>query len=85
MIVFICKKSSEDGPYTFKSKPYLKTPSGIKSMPSEKYKSMLLQHAGLSKAWESLPANGFTLDDLDHAEIIKTFKIGINMKMKKVA
>jgi ATP-dependent DNA helicase RecG len=77
-IIVFHSKPSADGPYTFKGKPYLKTPSGVKSMPSEKYKTLLLEHAGLSKAWETLPAaNGFSLEDLDHNEIVKTFKIGL--------
>ncbi len=77
IIVFHCKPS-DDGPYTFKAKPYLKTPSGVKPMPSEKYKTLLLEHAGLSKVWETLPAaNGFSLNDLDQNEIVKTFKIGL--------
>lgn len=77
VIVFICKKSSEDGPYTFRGKPYLKTPSGVKAMPSEKYKKLLLEHVGLSKLWEALPSNHYSIDELDHDEIIKTFKVGI--------
>lgn len=76
-IVFACNTSASDGPYTFKGKPYLKTPSGVKSMPSGKYKHLLLEHAGLSKAWEAFPANSFSLDDLDHEEIVRTFKIGL--------
>lgn len=76
IIAFHCKPS-EGGPYTFKGKPYLKTPSGVKHMPSEKYKTLLLEHAGLSKAWETLPANGFSLKDLDQNEIVRTFKIGL--------
>ena len=40
IIVFACKKSPDEAPYTFKGRPYLKTPSGIKSMPSERYKNL---------------------------------------------
>lgn len=77
IIVFISKKSADDGPYTFKGKPYLKTPSGIKAMPSEKYKKLLLEHVGVSKLWESLSSNHYSINDLDHDEIIRTFKVGI--------
>ncbi|MDO5216262.1 ATP-binding protein [Legionella pneumophila] len=77
VIVFSCKRSPDDGPYTFRGKPYLKTPSGVKAMPSEKYKNLLLEHAGLSKSWESFSVNNFSLADLDHEEIIKTFKSGV--------
>lgn len=77
VIVFTCKTSSSDGPYTFKGKPYLKTPSGVKAMPSERYKNLLLQHAGLSKSWEAFPSHNFSLEDLNHQEIIRTFKTGL--------
>lgn len=77
VIAFISRKSADDGPYTFKGKPYLKTPSGIKAMPSEKYKKLLLEHVGVSKLWESLSSNHYSINDLDHDEIIKTFKVGI--------
>lgn len=77
VIVFSCKKSAGDGPYTFKGKPYLKTPSGVKAMPSEKYKNLLLDYAGLSKVWESLAVQGFSVSDLDYDEIIKAFKTGV--------
>lgn len=77
IISFSCKSPINDGPYTFKGKPYLKTPSGIQSMPSEMYKNLLLERAGLSKAWETFPANGFSVEDLDQEEIIKTFKVGL--------
>lgn len=76
VIVFTCKFSKENGPYTFKGKAYLKTESGIELMPSEKYKQLLLEHVGLSKAWEAMNANSYTIDDLDKEEMIKTIKIG---------
>ena len=77
IIAFTCSFLKEDGPYTFKGRAYIKTESGIELMPSEKYKQLLLEHVGLSKAWEAMHANHFTLDDLDHDEIIKTIKIGL--------
>lgn len=78
VVVFSCKFSKENGPYTFKGRPYIKTESGIESMSSEKYKQLLLEHVGLSKAWESMNANGYTISDLDHDEIIKSIKMGLN-------
>lgn len=77
VIAFCCKFSKESGPFTFKSRTYVKTESGIAPMPSEKYKQLLLEHAGVSKVWESMFANSYSLDDLDHDEIIRTVKIGL--------
>ncbi|OGT35676.1 MAG: hypothetical protein A3F11_07155 [Gammaproteobacteria bacterium RIFCSPHIGHO2_12_FULL_37_14] len=77
IIVFSCKASKEDAPYTFRSRPYLKTESGVRPMPPEKYQHLLLEHVGLSKAWESMSANGFTVDDLDSTEMLRTMKAGL--------
>ena len=51
-------------------------------MPSEKYKMHLLKHAGLSKAWEAFPANQFSVNDLDHEEIILYRRDINNPKLK---
>lgn len=80
-VVVICsEKNKKEGPFTYKGRPYIKTESGLQLMPSEKYKHLLLEHAGLSKAWESIHANGYTINDLDHEEIIRTFKVGLREK-----
>ena len=47
-------------------------------MPSGKYKNLLLEQAGFSKLWESLPANDFSVNELDEDEILTTFKVGLN-------
>ncbi len=78
IIVFFCKPSKEDGPYTFRGRPYLKTESGVRPMPSERYKHLLLDHVGISKAWEAMTANECTIDDLDQTEIVKAMKAGLN-------
>ncbi len=78
IICFTCQHNKNRAPYTFKGKPYLKTPSGIQPMPSEKYKNLLLENSGYSKLWESLPANDFSIDDLDTNEILTTFKVGLS-------
>lgn len=77
IIAFHCKYFKENTPYTFKGRAYIKTESGVELMPSEKYKQLLLEHAGLTKAWEAMKANHYTIDDLDHDEIIKTIKMGL--------
>lgn len=80
IIVITCEFSKESMPFTFKGRAYIKTESGIIQMPSEKYKQLLLEHAGLSKAWESLYTANYTIRDLDHDEIIRTIKIGLREK-----
>lgn len=77
VISMTCVFSKKNGPYTFKGRAYIKTESGIEPMPSEKYQKLLLEHAGLSKAWESMNALNHSINDLDHDEIIKTAHLGL--------
>lgn len=77
VVSIVCEFIKANGPYTFKGRAYTKTEAGIVPMPSEKYKKLLLEHAGISKAWESISANGYTINDLDVDEIIKTAKLGL--------
>jgi ATP-dependent DNA helicase RecG len=77
VIVFICKQVDEIGPITFKGRAYFKTESGVELMPSEKYKQLLMEHAGVSKSWETMNAVAYSIDDLDYSELLKTIKIGL--------
>ena len=75
IIAIICKLAKDTGPITFKGRAYYKTESGVELMPSEKYRELLMERAGLSKVWEAMD-NTYTIDDLDHEEILKTIKFG---------
>jgi len=77
IVVFVCEQSRHAQPYTYKGRAYLKTQSGKTLMSVERYRALLLESAGVSKAWESMDAEGFTLNDLDHDEIVRSFKIGL--------
>lgn len=77
VISIACEFSKKHGPYTFKGRAYIKTESGIEPMPSEKYQRLLLENAGLSKAWESINVHDYSIDDLNHDEIIKTARLGL--------
>lgn len=77
IVAILASYKKKQGPFTFKSRPYQKTESGMKIMPYETFTRLLLDRAGFSKTWEALPSENFSIDDLDHDEIIKTMKLGM--------
>ena len=76
IIVFSCNFVKDHIPVAYRGRAYFKTEAGVKLMPSERYKQLLLKQAGLSKAWESMTTDKYSISDLDHEEIIKTIKVG---------
>lgn len=46
-------------------------------MPQAKYEQLLLDRAHAKKRWENALAEDYTIDDLDHEEILRTIRIGI--------
>jgi len=68
-------------PFSYKGTPYLRNEAQLKKMPSEIYKQRLLQTAGFSEAWESMPARSkYTIDLLDQDEIQTTMNLGLEEK-----
>ena len=66
-----------DPPYYFNKVPYYRTQSSTQIMSPSKQQSLLEQRRWSVKSWESLPAVGFTIADLDHAEISKAIVDGV--------
>ncbi len=64
-------------PYTYDGSPYERIESTTALMPQERYQAMLREKLHLDNEWESHFAESVVLDDLDHNEIIRTIKKGI--------
>lgn len=64
--------SSGGGPYTYDGRPYLRVGSTTRTMPRQHYERIMLERMHGSYRWENQPAHGFTINDLDHAEIVRT-------------
>jgi ATP-dependent DNA helicase RecG len=66
-----------DPPYYFHKIPYYRSQSSTQIMTPTKQQALLDARKWAVKSWESLPAIGVTIDDLDHDEISKTILDGI--------
>lgn len=60
------------GPYTYDDRPYLRQGPTTRIMPRQRYERVLLERMHASHRWENQPAVGFTIEALDHGEIIRT-------------
>lgn len=65
------------GPYTYDGRPYVRQGPTTSVMPRERYEQLLLERMHATRRWENQPAEGLTIDDLDHSEIILTVEEAI--------
>ena len=68
---------SDSIPFTFDGRPYERVGSTTRKMSQEKYEALLLGRGHAKRRWENLPAEGLTLNDLDHREILRTRDLAI--------
>ena len=64
-------------PYTYKGTAYRRVGNTTLSMSRNAYNQMLLERMHSQQRWENQPANGWSVDDLDVAEIRRTVEESI--------
>jgi len=64
-------------PYTFQGKAYRRLGTTNAEMSREDYNRMLLEELHATSRWENQPAEGWTVKDLDEAEIVRTMEEAI--------
>jgi ATP-dependent DNA helicase RecG len=65
------------GPYAFDGRAYQRVGPTTSRMPQAEYERLLLVRTHSVHRWESQPATGYTLDDLDTKEIEKTVRSAV--------
>lgn len=70
--------ASRYAPYTFDGRPYARVQSSTGTMPQHLYEQLLVRRGQLSHAWEEQPAEDYDLGSLDHEEIRRTIKEGVD-------
>lgn len=64
-------------PFTFGGRPYRRVGTTTSVMPQEQYQLLLLQRTHSRHRWENTAVSRFDLADLDHEEILRTVRRGI--------
>ncbi len=65
------------GPYVCDGRPYMRVGPTTSIMPQQRYEQLLLERMHASHRWENRAAQGIGIDQLDHAEIIRTVEEAI--------
>jgi ATP-dependent DNA helicase RecG len=68
---------SGGGPYTYDGRPYQRHGPTTSLMPKERYERLLLEQMHAGHRWENRPALGLDVEDLDHAELLRTVEEAI--------
>lgn len=63
--------------FTFDGRAYIRRGPTSSAMQKERYERLLLERMHAMRRWENLPADGVTIHDLDHAEILRTINESI--------
>ncbi|MDE6514006.1 MAG: putative DNA binding domain-containing protein, partial [Muribaculaceae bacterium] len=66
-----------DRPYTYRGRPYYKLESTTKIMPRDMYEDRLRAYEPQSYAWETFPAKGVSLSDLNRDRILGCIRLGV--------
>lgn len=64
-------------PYYYKNTAYWRVQSTTSPMPLDWLEDMLMIKDGNRYVWESLPAEGYTIDDIDHKLVMGVVNLGI--------
>ncbi len=64
-------------PYVYDGRPFEKNQSTTERMSQHGYERLIIQRNQLNHSWEEFPASDYALDDLDHEEIRRTIKEGV--------
>jgi len=77
LVVLLARAHEEARPFTFDGRPYQRVQTTTSVMPQERYEALLLDRAHAHRRWENQAAVDVTLDHLDHEEILRTVRLGI--------
>jgi len=64
-------------PFVFDGRAYQRVGTTTSVMPQARYQSLLLERAHAKNRWENEVASGVGIDDIDHEEILRTVRLGI--------
>lgn len=76
-LVLTVPRSPDQKPFVFDGRPYQRVASTTSVMPQQKYDQLVLDRAPMDRRWENLQAKGYSINDLDHEEILRTVRLGI--------
>lgn len=77
-IIVLETSSGQHAPYIYDGRAYERIESSTGLMSQHRYEQLLVRRNQLNHVWEEQPAEDYDIDSLDHDEIRRTIKEGIN-------
>lgn len=76
-VIVVSAPGGESVPYTYDGRPYVREGATTTRMPQGRYEQLLEERMHPRQRWELTPAHEFGLDDIDHAEVIRSVDAAI--------
>lgn len=76
-LVVVTVSQGMNRPYSYKGRSYRRVGNTTQRLSREEYHRMLLERLHGESRWENARADGWSVDELDHAEIIRTLEESI--------
>lgn len=77
-VIVFQTKSGPHQPYVYDGRPYYREQSVTQQMPQHRYEQLLAKRGQLNHAWDKFIADSYSIHDLDHDEIRRTVKDGVD-------
>ena len=71
-LLIVSVSAGQNKPYTYQGKTYRRVGNTNHTLSRDEYNQLLLERLHGEYRWENEPALGWTIDDLDHTEIIRS-------------
>ena len=71
-VIMVNTGQGASGPYTYRGKAYRRVGNTTLAMAAQEYNQVLFERMHSEQRWENQPAAGWSIDDLDEAEIRRT-------------
>lgn len=77
-VIVIDVPAGKHAPYAFDGRPFERNQSTTERMTQHRYEQLIVNRGQLNHSWEDHLAKGYDINDLDHEEIRRTIKEGID-------
>ena len=76
-VIVVSTGQGASRPYTYRGIAYRRIGNTTLAMSAEEYNRMLFERLHSEQRWENQPADGWSVDDLDETEILRTVRLAI--------
>lgn len=76
-VIVVSTGQGASRPYTYRGSAYRRVGNTTLRMSAEEYNRMLVERLHSDRRWENEPADGWSVDDLDETEILRTVRLAV--------